>query len=168
MNYEKIILGTGCFWCTEALFKTLEGIKKVTPGYCGGIEKTITYEEVCSGKTEFIEVVELYFDSNVLNLDSIINFFLKIHDPTSFEKQGNDVGKQYSSVVFYKDDKTKNRIEQVIINNQINYKKKIVTKVLKEKNFVIAENLHQNFYALNKTHPYCQFVIKPKLDKIKK
>ena len=168
MNYEKIILGTGCFWCTEALFKTLEGIKKVTPGYSGGIEKTITYEEVCSGKTEFIEVVELYFDSNVLNLDSIINFFLKIHDPTSFEKQGNDVGKQYSSVVFYKDDKTKNRIEQVIINNQINYKNKIVTKVLKEKNFVLAENVHQNFYALNKTHPYCQFVIKPKLDKIKK
>ncbi len=168
MNYDKIILGTGCFWCTEALFKTLEGIKKVTPGYCGGIEKTITYEEVCSGKTEFIEVVELYFDTNVLNLDNIINFFLKIHDPTSFEKQGNDVGKQYSSVVFYKDDKTKNRIEQVIINNQINYKKKIVTKVLKEKNFVIAENLHQNFYALNKAHPYCQFVIKPKLNKIAK
>ena len=166
MNYEKIILGTGCFWCTEALFKTLEGIKKVTPGYCGGIEKTITYDEVCSGKTEFIEVVELYFDSNVLNLDSIINFFLKIHDPTSFEKQGNDVGKQYSSVVFYKDEKTKNVIEQVIINNQINYKDKIVTKVLKEKNFVVAENVHQNFYALNKTHPYCQFVIKPKLNKI--
>ena len=77
MNYEKIILGTGCFWCTEALFKTLEGIKKVTPGYCGGNEKTITYEEVCSGKTEFIEVVELNFDINLLNLDNIINFFLK-------------------------------------------------------------------------------------------
>ena len=84
MNYDKIILGTGCFWCTEALFKTLEGIKKVTPGYCGGIEKTITYEEVCSGKTEFIEVVELYFDINIIKLDNIINFFFKIHDPTSF------------------------------------------------------------------------------------
>ena len=107
MNYEKIILGTGCFWCTEALFKTLEGIKKVTPGYCGGIEQTITYEEVCSGTTEFIEVVEIYYDINIIKLDHIIEFFLKIHDPTSFEKQGNDVGKQYSSVVFYKDEKTK-------------------------------------------------------------
>ena len=85
----------------------------------------------------------------------------------AFEKQGNDVGKQYSSVVFYKDEKTKD-FEQVIINNQINYKNKIVTKVLKEKNFVVAENVHQNFYALNKTHPYCQFVIKPKLNKIAK
>lgn len=168
MNYEKIILGTGCFWCTEALFKTLDGVKEVTPGYCGGIDKTITYEEVCSGKTEFIEVVELYFDSSVLNLDNIINFFLEIHDPTSFEKQGNDAGKQYSSVVFYKDEIMKNVVEQVINNNQIHYKNKIVTKVLKEKNFVVAENVHQNFYALNKTHPYCQFVIKPKLNKIAK
>ena len=96
------------FLVYRGIIQNTRGDKKVTPGYCGGIEKTITYEEVCSGKTEFIEVVELYFDSNVLNLDNIINFFLKIHDPTSFEKQGNDVGKQYSSVVFYKDDKTKN------------------------------------------------------------
>ena len=167
MNYEKIILGTGCFWCTEALFKTLEGVKKVTPGYCGGIEQTITYEEVCSGTTEFIEVVEIYYDIKIIKLDDIIKFFLKIHDPTSFEKQGNDIGKQYSSVIFYKDEKTKNIVEQGLINNQINYKNKIVTKILKEKNFVVAENVHQNFYALNETHPYCQFVIKPKLDKIK-
>ena len=166
MNCEKIILGTGCFWCAEALLKTLEGVKKVTPGYCGGIEQTITYEEVCSGTTEFIEVVEIYYDINIIKLDDIIKFFLKIHDPTSFEKQGNDVGKQYSSVIFYKDEKTKNIIEQGLINNQINFKNKIVTKILKEKNFVVAENVHQNFYALNKTHPYCQFVIKPKLDKI--
>ena len=166
MNYEKIILGTGCFWCTEALFKTLEGVKKVTPGYCGGIEQTITYEEVCSGTTEFIEVVEIYYDSNIIKLDDIIKFFLKIHDPTSFEKQGNDIGKQYSSVVFYKDEKTKDFVKQVISKNQINYKNKIVTKILSEKNFVVAENVHQNFYALNETHPYCQFVIKPKLNKL--
>ena len=168
MNYEKIILGTGCFWCTEALFKTLEGVKKVTPGYCGGIEQTITYEEVCSGKTEFIEVVEIYYDSNIIKLDDIIKFFLKIHDPTSFEKQGNDIGKQYSSVIFYIEEKTKDFVKQVISKNQINYKNKIITKILKEKNFVVAENVHQNFYALNEAHPYCQFVIKPKLDKIKK
>ena len=168
MNYEKIILGTGCFWCTEALFKTLEGVKKVTPGYCGGIEQTITYEEVCSGTTEFIEVVEIYYDSNIIKLDDIIKFFLKIHDPTSFEKQGNDIGKQYSSVIFYIEEKTKDFVKQVISKNQINYKNKIITKILKEKNFVVAENVHQNFYALNETHPYCQFVIKPKLEKIKK
>ena len=168
MNYEKIILGTGCFWCTEALFKTLEGVKKVTPGYCGGIEQTITYEEVCSGTTEFIEVVEIYYDSNIIKLDDIIKFFLKIHDPTSFEKQGNDIGKQYSSVIFYIEEKTKDFVKQVISKNQINYKNKIITKILKEKNFVVAENVHQNFYALNEAHPYCQFVIKPKLDKIKK
>ena len=166
MNYEKIILGTGCFWCTEALFKTLEGVKKVTPGYCGGNEQTITYQEVCSGTTEFIEVVEIYYDINIIKLDHIIEFFLKIHDPTSFEKQGNDIGKQYSSVVFYKDEKTKNFVKQVISKNQINYKNKIVTKILIEKNFVVAENVHQNFYALNETHPYCQFVIKPKLNKL--
>lgn len=166
MNYEKIILGTGCFWCTEALFKTLEGVKKVTPGYCGGIEQTITYQEVCSGTTEFIEVVEIYYDINIIKLDHIIEFFLKIHDPTSFEKQGNDIGKQYSSVVFYKDEKTKDFVKQVISKNQINYKNKIVTKILSEKNFVVAENVHQNFYALNETHPYCQFVIKPKLNKL--
>ena len=166
MNYEKIILGTGCFWCTEALFKTLEGVKKVTPGYCGGKEQTITYQEVCSGTTEFIEVVEIYYDINIIKLDHIIEFFLKIHDPTSFEKQGNDIGKQYSSVVFYKDEKTKDFVKQVISKNQINYKNKIVTKILIEKNFVVAENVHQNFYALNETHPYCQFVIKPKLNKL--
>ena len=166
MNYEKIILGTGCFWCTEALFKTLEGVKKVTPGYCGGIEQTITYQEVCSGTTEFIEVVEIYYDINIIKLDHIIEFFLKIHDPTSFEKQGNDIGKQYSSVVFYNDEKTKDFVKQVISKNQINYKNKIVTKILSEKNFVVAENVHQNFYALNETHPYCQFVIKPKLNKL--
>ena len=168
MNFEKIILGTGCFWCTEALFKTLGGVKKVTPGYCGGNEQTTTYEEVCSGTTEFIEVVELLYDINVLKLNDIINFFLKIHDPTSFEKQANDVGKQYSSAIFYNDEKTKNVIEQAIINNQSKYKNKIVTKILKEKNFVVAENIHQNFYALNETHPYCQFVIKPKLNNIDK
>ena len=168
MNYEKIILGTGCFWCTEALFNTLEGVKKVTPGYCGGIEQTITYEEVCSGTTEFIEVVEIYYDINIIKLDDIIKFFLKIHDPTSFEKQGNDIGKQYSSVIFYEDEKTRDFVKKVISKNQINYKNKIVTKIFKEKNFVVAENVHQNFYALNETHPYCQFVIKPKLEKIKK
>ena len=167
MNYEKIIIGTGCFWCTEALFKTLEGVKKVTPGYCGGIEQTITYEEVCSGTTEFIEVVEIYYDINIIKLDDIIKFFLKIHDPTSLEKQGNDIGKQYSSVIFYEDEKTRDFVKKVISKNQINYKNKIVTKIFKEKNFVVAENVHQNFYALNETHPYCQFVIKPKLDKIK-
>ena len=166
MNYEKIILGTGCFWCTEALFKTLEGVKKVTPGYCGGIEQTITYQEVCSGTTEFIEVVEIYYDINIIKLDHIIEFFLKIHDPTSFEKQGNDIGKQYSSVIFYREEKTKDFVKQVISKNQINYKNKIVTKILSEKNFVVAENVHQNFYALNETHPYCQFVIKPKLNKL--
>ena len=166
MNYEKIILGTGCFWCTEALFKTLEGVKKVTPGYCGGIEQTITYQEVCSGTTEFIEVVEIYYDINIIKLDHIIEFFLKIHDPTSFEKQGNDIGKQYSSVIFYREEKTKDFVKQVISQNQINYKNKIVTKILSEKNFVVAENVHQNFYALNETHPYCQFVIKPKLNKL--
>ena len=166
MNYEKIILGTGCFWCTEALFKTLEGVKKVTPGYCGGIEQTITYQEVCSGTTEFIEVVEIYYDINIIKLDHIIEFFLKIHDQTSFEKQGNDIGKQYSSVIFYREEKTKDFVKQVISKNQINYKNKIVTKILSEKNFVVAENVHQNFYALNETHPYCQFVIKPKLNKL--
>ena len=166
MNYEKIILGTGCFWCTEALFKTLEGVKKVTPGYCGGIEQTITYQEVCSGTTEFIEVVEIYYDINIIKLDHIIEFFLKIHDPTSFEKQGNDIGKQYSSVIFYREEKTKDFVKQIISKNQINYKNKIVTKILSEKNFVVAENVHQNFYALNETHPYCQFVIKPKLNKL--
>ena len=166
MNCEKIILGTGCFWCTEALFKTLEGVKKVTPGYCGGIEQTITYQEVCSGTTEFIEVVEIYYDINIIKLDHIIEFFLKIHDPTSFEKQGNDIGKQYSSVIFYREEKTKDFVKQVISKNQINYKNKIVTKILSEKNFVVAENVHQNFYALNETHPYCQFVIKPKLNKL--
>jgi methionine-S-sulfoxide reductase len=166
MNYEKIILGTGCFWCTEALFRTLEGVNKVIPGYCGGTEEKVSYEEVCTGHTEFIEVVELYYDSNVLKLNDIVNFFLKIHDPTTFERQGNDVGKQYSSVIFYKDEKTKNVIEQLIVKNQIKYKNKIVTKILKEKNFVVAENAHQNFYMTNENHPYCQFVIKPKLKKM--
>ena len=104
----------------------------------------------------------------MLKLNDIINFFLKIHDPTSFEKQANDVGKQYSSAIFYNDEKTKNVIEQAIINSQSKYKNKIVTKILKEKNFVVAENIHQNFYALNETHPYCQFVIKPKLNNIDK
>ena len=88
MNYEKIILGTGCFWCTEALFKTLRGDKKVTPGYCGGIEQTITYEEVCSGTTEFIEVVEIYYDINIIKLDNIINFSLKFMTQQALKNKG--------------------------------------------------------------------------------
>lgn len=169
MNIDTIILGGGCFWCIEALFKELDGVIKIVSGYSGGNPENPTYEEICTGKTGHAEVCEIEYDKNKISLESVLNFFWKIHDPTTLNRQGNDVGTQYRSIVLYKNEdeyKTALRIKKEIEKSQI-YKEKVITEIKQLEKFYIAEDYHQDYYSNNSTAPYCLFVIKPKLQKLK-
>lgn len=166
---DRVILGAGCFWCAEAVFKQIKGVLSVTPGFSGGIVENPTYKMVCDGKTEHIEVIDVHFDSNLVSLSDLLDIFFLCHDPTSLDKQGNDVGLQYRSCIF-----VLNQIQMEIANNKIKefekyYGAKIVTFVLFFKNFYEADLEHFNYYELNKDkNKYCQTVISPKFEKMKK
>ena len=169
MNIDTIILGGGCFWCIEALFKELDGVTKIVSGYSDGNSENPTYEEICTGKTGHAEVCEIEYDKNKISLESVLNFFWKIHDPTTLNRQGNDVGTQYRSIVLYKNEdeqKIALRIKIEIEKSQI-YKEKVTTEIKQLEKFYIAEDYHQNYYSNNSNAPYCLFVIKPKLQKLK-
>ena len=169
MNIDTIILGGGCFWCIEALFKELDGVIKIVSGYSGGNSENPTYEEICTGKTGHAEVCEIEYDKNKISLESVLNFFWKIHDPTTLNRQGNDVGTQYRSIVLYKNEdeqKIALRIKIEIEKSQI-YKEKVTTEIKQLEKFYVAEDYHQNYYSNNSNAPYCLFVIKPKLQKLK-
>ena len=168
MNTDTIILGGGCFWCIEALFKELDGVINIVSGYSGGNSKNPTYEEICTGKTGHAEVCEIEYDKNKISLESVLNFFWKIHDPTTLNRQGNDVGTQYRSIVLYKNEneqETALRIKMEIEKSQI-YKEKVTTEIKELQKFYVAEDYHQDYYPNNSTAPYCLFVIKPKLQKL--
>ena len=168
MNTDTIILGGGCFWCIEALFKELDGVINIVSGYSGGNSKNPTYEEICTGKTGHAEVCEIEYDKNKISLESVLNFFWKIHDPTTLNRQGNDVGTQYRSIVLYKNEneqETDLRIKMEIEKSQI-YKEKVTTEIKELQKFYVAEDYHQDYYSNNSTAPYCLFVIKPKLQKL--
>ena len=169
MNIDTIILGGGCFWCIEALFKQLDGVTKIVSGYSGGYTENPTYQEICTGKTGHAEVCEIEYDKKKVTLESILDFFWRIHDPTTLNRQGNDVGTQYRSIVLYKNQdeqqtalKIKMEIEQFKI-----YKENIVTEIKQLDKFYIAEDYHQDYYYKNSNAPYCLFEIKPKLQKLK-
>ena len=157
----------GCFWCTEAVYKRLKGVLKVVPGYCGGNLKNPTYNEVCSGLTGHAETVQVIYDSEKVSFKSLLEVFFKTHNPTTINRQGNDVGSHYRSIAFYSDGKEKKIIENYIdkLNKHDIYSDDIVTQIIKFDAFYKAEKYHENYYELNKNQPYCDLVITPKIRK---
>jgi peptide-methionine (S)-S-oxide reductase len=170
MNIQKITFGNGCFWCTEAIFETLKSVKKVTSGYIGGQVKNPTYEQVCSGTTGHAEVIELEYDADELSFDELLLVFFKTHDPTTLNRQGNDVGTQYRSAIFYHTLEQKEQAEAMIkrLTNERVFDRPIVTEVTPASEFYKAENYHQNYFNNNPGNPYCAAVIQPKLYKFAK
>ncbi len=169
-NLETITLGGGCYWCVEAVYENLDGVKSVVSGFSGGKVANPSYEEVCTGTTGHAEVVQITYDKNITDINEIFKVFFTVHDPTTLNRQGADVGTQYRSVIFYKNDEQKKAAESIIaeLNKAKVYNSPIVTKVEPFKVFYKAEDYHQNYYANNKNQPYCKMVIQPKLEKFEK
>ncbi len=165
---KTIVLGGGCFWCIQAIFDMFNGIVKTTPGYAGGHTKNPTYEQVCSDGSGHAEVVEVAYNEQIIGLDAILDIFFEVHDPTSLNRQGADIGTQYRSIILFNDDADMQKILQFIRNKQKNYTAKIVTEVKKLDIFYPAENYHMDYYNKNRSNPYCNAVIGPKIQKIKK
>jgi peptide-methionine (S)-S-oxide reductase len=163
---EKATFGAGCFWCVEAVFQRIEGVTSVVPGYAGGQKENPTYKEVCSGTTGHAEVAQITFDPAKVSYEKLLNVFWHAHDPTTMNRQGADVGTQYRSVVFYHDEQQKAIAEISKKNAQKDFSNTIVTEIQPLKRFYVAEDYHRNYYNENKSQPYCQFVIKPKLKKL--
>ena len=166
---ETATFGTGCFWCTEAVLESLDGVKKVVSGYSGGTVSNPSYKEVCTGNTGHAECVEVTFDPKVITYTDLLEAFFRSHDPTSLNRQGNDVGTQYRSVIFYHNEEQKKLAEQakLELDKSGAYSKPIVTEITPAVKFYIAEDYHQNYFANNPDQGYCAFVIAPKLDKFK-
>lgn len=165
-NPQTLILGGGCFWCLEAVFKQCLGVSQVTSGYTGGEENDPSYNEVCSGDTGHAEVVKIDYDPLIIGQNQLLAIFFAMHDPTSLNRQGNDFGTQYRSIICYQDQPQKQLIEASIEENQKNFQAPIVTQVAEFTKFYPAEAVHQNYYQRNSSHGYCQIMIKPKLDKL--
>lgn len=169
IKLENAVFGGGCFWCTEAVFKMLSGVENVTSGYAGGDKINPTYEEVCRGDTGYVEVVSVLFDNEKIDYKSLLNVFFASHNPTEKNRQGADVGSQYSSTIFYTTEYQKNTANLFIDDlNKIKEGDKIVTEVRPLKNFYEAESYHKDYYQKNQEAPYCQLVINPKLEKVQK
>jgi peptide methionine sulfoxide reductase msrA/msrB len=168
-NFDTIVLGGGCFWCVEAVYENLEGVKSVYSGYAGGTVENPSYEEVCTGRTGAAEVVEITYDKSKTNLDEIFQVFFTVHDPTTLNRQGADAGTQYRSAIFYKNENEKKAAESLIkeLNEKV-FANKIVTTLEPLQKFYKAESYHQGYYQNNKNQPYCQMVIQPKLEKFEK
>jgi peptide methionine sulfoxide reductase msrA/msrB len=162
---KEIVVGGGCFWCTEAIFQKLDGVLNVTSGYAGGSVKNPTYKEVCAGDTGHAEVIKIEYNPVKVTLKKILDLFFLIHDPTTLNRQGADVGTQYRSIIFYSDKKEKDFIFEYIRENQRSFAKKIVTEVLPLSSFYKAEDYHKDYYNNHKTQSYCRIVISTKLEK---
>lgn len=165
---KSIVLGGGCFWCLDAIYKNVQGVTKITSGYTGGQVENPTYNQVCSGSTGHAEVVKLDYEDEQIDLENILRIFFETHDPTTMNKQGNDVGTQYRSVIFYENDADKKVAERVLQETQQNFKAPIVTEIKPLPTFYEAEDYHQDYYAKNPDQPYCIAVISPKLEKFLK
>lgn len=165
---EVVTLGAGCFWCIDAAYRQFDGVYSATSGYMGGTVKNPTYEDICTGESGHAEVVRVVFDPKKITFEKVLAWFWDLHDPTTLNRQGNDVGTQYRSVIFYENDEQKKIAEASKQAAQENFKSPIVTEITKATEFYPAENYHQNYYAENKSkNPYCRFVIEPKLKKLK-
>jgi peptide-methionine (S)-S-oxide reductase len=169
MNNQIAVFGAGCFWCVEAVFKELKGVLSVTPGYMGGLTTEPTYKEVCTGTTGHAEVAMVSFDQDIISFKELLEVFFFIHDPTSLNRQGADVGTQYRSVIFYNGVEQLETAEAVItdLNESNAFPTKIVTELSQLGVFYEAEDYHKDYFKHNSSQPYCQAVVRPKLDKFR-
>ncbi len=167
---EIATLANGCFWCSEAIFGRLKGVRSVLPGYSGGKMENPTYDEVCTGRTGHAEAAQIEFDPSVISFEKLLDVFWHTHDPTTLNRQGNDVGTQYRSVVFYYDEKQKEIAEKSKreIENKGIYKDPVVTEIIPFKKFYVAEDYHKKYYEQHQDDSYCRFVIDPKIQKLLK
>jgi len=169
-NLQTATLAGGCFWCLEAVYDELKGVHSVESGYAGGHVNNPTYQQVCAGTTGHAEVTQVRFDPNIVSYRDLLNVFFAIHDPTTLNRQGADVGTQYRSAIFYHDDEQKKVAEELIkdLNSQQIWDKPIVTEVTKFDKFYVAEDYHQEYFARNPYQPYCMAVVAPKVSKFRK
>ena len=167
---EIATLAGGCFWCTEAVFLELDGVSKVVSGYIGGSTRNPTYEQISTGETGHAEAIEITFDPNKISFGELLEIFFATHDPTTLNRQGNDIGTQYRSEIFYHNENQKKVAEDYIalMSGENTFGKPIVTKISPASTFYVAEDYHQNYYNQNKSQGYCSYVITPKIDKLKK
>ena len=167
VHMDVATFGGGCFWCTEAIFQRLKGVKKVVSGYSGGKIKNPTYREVCSGLTGHAEVIQVTYDPSETSFAELLEVFFSTHDPTTLNRQGADTGTQYRSVIFYHNEEQKRIAESFKkeLNDANAFRKPVVTEISPISDFYAAENYHQDYYNANTEAPYCQFVIAPKLEK---
>jgi peptide-methionine (S)-S-oxide reductase len=169
-NIETAVFGGGCFWCLETVFLQLKGVITVESGYAGGFKEDTSYEEVCSGTTGHAEVIKITYNPDIVSYQKLLEVFFYIHDPTTLNRQGNDIGQQYRSIILYSDDKQEESAKNYINDpdNSKLFSKKITTQLSPLDNFQKAEDYHQNYFSENQNHPYCNIVILPKLEKFKK
>jgi len=165
---DTATLGGGCFWCTEAIYQMLPGVKSVTSGYAGGTKENPTYQQVCTGDTGHAEVIQVEFDPKVVSYEKILETFWEAHDPTTLNRQGNDTGTQYRSIILYNNEAQKAAAEKSKAAAQKHFKDPIVTQIVPLKKFYKAEGYHQDYYRNNSFQPYCRAVIRPKVEKFEK
>ena len=168
-NIEQATFGAGCFWCVEAVFQDIEGVLDVRSGYTGGSTENPTYEDICTGNTGHAEVIQIDFDLTLISYDKLLNIFWKSHDPTTLNRQGADTGTQYRSAIYFHSETQKElaRKSKDATDKMKLYSNPIVTEITPLTIFYIAENYHQDYYRINQNAPYCQLVIRPKLEKLK-
>ena len=168
-NQKEIVLGGGCFWCVEAVFDGIKGVEDITSGYSGGKIKNPSYKEVSSSLTNHAEVCKITYNKEIISLENILEIFFLSHDPTTLNRQGNDVGKHYRSIIFFSNkEEQKNILEYIKKIDSTLFDNKIVTEVAKFEAFYLAEEYHQDYFKLNENQPYCKFVISPKVNKARK
>ena len=167
---KEATFGAGCFWCIEACYKDMKGVVEVYPGYAGGSVNNPTYQEVCNGNTGHAEVARVVYDDTLISFDELLEVFWFVHDPTQLNRQGNDIGTQYRSAVFYHDDEQRKRAEyfkKKLSDDQV-WDSPIVTEITPLNNFFRAEEYHHNYFELNPQNTYCQSVVRPKVEKFRK
>jgi methionine-S-sulfoxide reductase len=169
-NLEKATFGSGCFWCTEAVFQQLRGVKLVVSGYSGGSVENPSYDQVCTGSTGHAEVIQITYDPKTITFDELLKVFWQTHDPTTLNRQGNDVGTQYRSAVFYHNDEQRRTAQQYKeqLERAGTFRDPIVTEITAFEKFYPAEKYHQNYFRLNPQQQYCAYIIRPKVDKFRK
>ena len=169
-QFDTATLAGGCFWCTEAIFKRLKGVTSVTSGYAASKVENPSYEEVCSGRTGAAEAIQITYDPSVISYDKLLEIFWHMHDPTTLNRQGNDIGTQYRSAIFYHNDEQKQiaLASKEALEKSGSYKKPVVTEIVPFTNFYPAEDYHNDYYDRNRSQPYCMVVIDPKVQKLLK
>ncbi len=167
---KQVVFGGGCFWCTEAVFRMLRGVSSVESGYAGGKKENPSYEQVSSGATGHAEVIRVTYDPSIISYEDLLTVFFGSHDPTTPNRQGADVGEQYRSVIFYNDDTEKKVAEKIIgeVNESLKDGTRVVTQLVPFQAFYAAESYHQDYFKSNSSAPYCQIIIEPKIEKVRK